>query len=363
MAAVAGYSGEMTSSAASGLPAPAGPNPSGSTLRVVVLGAGLSGLACARALADRGCDVVVLEKSRGAGGRAATRRDGGWRFDHGAQYFTVRDERFARRVRAWCDAGLVARWNGRVAVVGGGRVVPKDDGRERWVGVPGMSALGRDLATGLDVRFGSRVTAVVADGGGWRVELEGGPDAGRFDAVVVSAPAPQTAGLLAAAAPDLARQAAEVPTEPCWALMVGFGGPLGAGFDGGFVDGGPLSWIARNGSKPGRPDAEAWVVHASTAWSAAHLEDDDGGVEGALLDAFAEAVGRRPEPVFRAVHRWRFAQPPTPLPVRCLVDAAARVAACGDWCGGPRVEGAFLSGLAAADSLLGPVTPDGVRGG
>lgn len=353
----------MTSRAASDRHGSAPPAPADAPLRVAVVGAGLSGLACARALADRGCDVVVLEKSRGPGGRAATRREGRWRFDHGAQYFTVRDERFSRRVRAWRDAGLVRRWDGRVAVVGGGRVTPKDDGPERWVGVPGMSALGRELAAGLDVRFGSRVAALADDGGGWRVEPEEGPDAGRFDAVVVSAPAPQTAGLLAGIAPDLARRADEVPMEPCWALMLGFAEPLDVGFDGGFADGGPLSWIARDGSKPGRPDAEAWVVHASPEWSADHLEDDAGSVGRALLDAFGDAVGRRTEPAFRAVHRWRFAQPTSPLPDRCLVDVTYRIAACGDWCGGPRVEGAFLSGLAAADSLLGPVPSERVGGG
>lgn len=323
-------------------------------LEVAVIGAGLSGLACARSLSDAGFRVQVFDKSRGPGGRMATRRQGDLRFDHGAQYFTVKDPRFRRWVERWHGDGLVARWPGTVAVVCNGEISFKDDSTERWVGVPGMSAICGRLASGLDVTYGSRVVHLEPRDNRWRLETADGADAGRFDAVVVSAPAPQTAELLAAAAPDLAARARAVEMAPCWAVMTSYPHDLGLGFDGAFVEDSPLSWIVRNGTKPGRPPGETWVLHASPEWSRDHLELDPEIAAQWLVDAFCEAVAlRSSRPSSLTAHRWRFALPENPLTEPCLFDPDLALAACGDWAGGPRVEGAFLSGCAAAERIAG----------
>ena len=123
------------------------PEPS---LDVAVIGAGLSGLMCARLLTQAGNRVRVFDKARGPGGRMATRRRGDLRFDHGAQYFTARDPRFRRLIDQWRADKLVARWPGTVAEVRDGHIEIKDDSTERWVGVPSMSVICRHLATGLD---------------------------------------------------------------------------------------------------------------------------------------------------------------------------------------------------------------------
>jgi predicted NAD/FAD-dependent oxidoreductase len=321
--------------------------------RVAVIGAGLSGLACARTLCDHGRLVTVFEKARGPGGRTSTRRHGDLRFDHGAQYFTARDPRFARRVEAWRKDGIVAPWAGRIVVVRDGVVRPKDDGVERLVGVPGMNALCRRLAGDLPVSFGVRVARLEADGDRWRLVAEDGSDLGVFDAVAVSAPAPQTADLLRPVAPELAARSGGVSLAPCWSVMLGFERRLETGFDGAFVHGSPLSWVARNASKPGRPGGEAWVLHATPEWSAENLELPRSEAARRLLEAFRNSLGRSPEsPAHLDAHRWRYALPPDPLPSPFLLDGERRLVACGDWCGGPRVEGAFLSGVAAADALL-----------
>ena len=322
-------------------------------LQVAVIGAGLSGLACARSLSDAGSRVRVLDKARGAGGRMSTRRRGDLRFDHGAQYFTVRSPRFRRSVEQWQVDGLVARWPGTLAVVQNGQIELKNDSIERWVGVPGMSAICGHLANGLDVAYGHRIVHLEHRDNRWRLETVDGAEVGRFDAVVISAPAPQTAALLAAPAPELAARAAEVDMAPCWAVMASYPHDLELGFDGAFVDDSPLGWIARNRSKPERPPGETWVLHASPEWSREHLELDQEIAAHRLVDAFCEAVGRDlPPPDFLTAHRWRFAQPVNPLAEPCLVDPGRALAACGDWAGGPRVEGAFLSGCAAARRLI-----------
>ncbi|MDX2437576.1 MAG: FAD-dependent oxidoreductase [Acidobacteriota bacterium] len=320
---------------------------------VAVIGAGLSGLACARTLADHGVRVRVFDKARGAGGRMSTRRAEKWQFDHGAQYFTVRDPVFARHVESWRRDGLVASWQGTIAVLDSGNMVIKGDDTERNVGVPGMNAICRHLAADLDTVYENRICALERTGDRWRLTTDPGADLGLFDAVVISAPAPQAAALLQEVAPNLAARAAFVEMPPCWAVMAVFTGRLQLGFDGAFVHKSPLSWVARNGSKPGRPDGEAWVLHASPEWSRENLELDRIEAAQRLLEAFAVAAGGlEAAPLHLDAHRWRFALPPDPLAEPCLFDADLRLAACGDWCGGPRVEGAFLSGVAAAGRLL-----------
>lgn len=329
-------------------------DPSITALHVAVVGAGLSGLTCARSLADRGHHVRIFEKARGPGGRMSTRRSGDWRFDHGAQYFTVRDSRFARTVESWRQDGTVEKWDGTTAVLDHGLIKVNDGTTERYVGVPGMNAVCQHLAADLEVSYQTRVESLELMNDRWRLVAEGGAELGRFDAVVISAPAPQTAQLLENVAPDIASQAGATKMAPCWAVMVGFPGPLATGFDGAFVDNSPLNWVARNASKPGRSDGEGWVLHASPEWSQRHLEIEHETAAGLLLDAFDEALGGlEATPVHLEAHRWRYALPVEALAAVCLFNRELRLAACGDWCGGPRVEGAFLSGFAAAEGLLG----------
>lgn len=328
----------------------------GSALEVAVIGAGLAGLACARRLRESGHAVTIFEKSRGPGGRASTRREGALAFDHGAQYFTVRDPEFRSIVDGWRKLGVAVRWCGRVSVLGDGGGGAAGAEVERWVGVPGMSALGRQLAAGLDVRYGTRVAALAREGDGWRLGGEDGAELGRFQAVVVSAPPAQTAALLEAVSPALATRAAGVAMAPCWAVMAAFESSLELPFGGAFVRGrSPLSWVACDSSKPGRrADAETWVLHAAPGWSEAHLEDQPELVAAALLGAFGEALARRVDrPGHLRAHRWRYALPLADIEERCLMDESGSIVVCGDWCGGPRIEGAVLSGLAAARVLVG----------
>jgi predicted NAD/FAD-dependent oxidoreductase len=170
----------------------------------------------------------------------------------------------------------------------------------------------------------------------------------------VTSPAGQAAELLRSV-PLLAARARKSPMHGCWAVMLAVTDSLRLGYDGAFVHASPLAWIARNSSKPGRPqESETWVLHASSEWSESHIEESPQAVMSELIDEFWRAVGASPVPVqYRSAHRWRFALPPQPLDDSSLFDSTMRVGACGDWCGGPRVEGAFLSGMAVAGRVLG----------
>ena len=322
---------------------------------VAVIGAGISGLICARTLADHGCNVTIFEKSRGVSGRMSTRRlDHGMSFDHGAQYFTARDERFKRCIHSWMHDGLVQPWRGRIVVIEDGIVTADKSSADRFVAVPGMSSIGKHIATDLNIRLQTQVTHVERSNKGWSIAADEGIQLGEFNAVVAAIPSHQAASLLSES-PDLAERARETKMNGCWALMLAFEQTLGLGFDGAFVHQSPLSWIARNSSKTGcDAQRETWVAHASADWTEANMESTEQEVTRLMLDAFFKAVSRpAADPIYADAHRWRFAIPPQPLTENCLFDEDRMIGASGDWCGGPRVEGAFLSGTAIAGRLLG----------
>lgn len=274
-------------------------------------------------------------------------------FDHGAQYFTVRHPEFETVVADWVMDGLVAEWKARLVVVDrvGGPMRTASD-LPRYVGVPGMNVLGKTLAQGLDVRQEVTVTGLERHGAAWRLRVGDGVAPDEFEAVAVTAPPLQTAALLGEAHP-LTAQVLGATLQPCWALMVAFATPVDVRWQGAFVNDGPLSWIAHDGSKPGRADADTWVLHASAQWSTLHLEHDKDEVVSLLMQAFTDIAGAPLPPVTLVdAHRWRYALVTQALDERSLWDADTRVGVAGDYCRGPRVEGAWLSGRDLALRML-----------
>ena len=259
-----------------------------SAQRIAVVGAGIAGLAAARRLSN--AQVVVFEEARRPGGRLSTRRFGALAFDHGAQYFTCRDPAFEALVADWCVRGIAAPWRGRIRLLEAGSGSGPGGDEDRYVGVPGMSALAHDLAAELDVECGRRIACVERSTEGWCLTSADGRELGGFDTVVVATPAPEAARL-ATAVPALAQRVAAVAMQPCHAVMVAFSRPLDVDFDGAFLSRSPLSWVARNGGKPGRPEGECWVLHTTPEWSADHLEDPADAVSSELLRALAAALG------------------------------------------------------------------------
>jgi photolyase PhrII len=324
-----------------------------SALSIAVIGAGMSGLFAARTLMDHGHRVKVFDKARGVGGRMSWRRENGYAFDHGAQYFTARDFRFRDYVEAWVEQGIVKPWDGRIATARAGRLYPKQNSVQRYVGVPGMNAVAKHLASGLDVELQTRVAPVEYTGSQWCLTTDGGEGLGTYDVTLITAPPQQTQPLLSAA-PHLVRAVQTVKLAPCWAVMAAFENPLEIPFDGLFIHDSPLSWAARDSGKPERSNSQCWVFHGSPDWSSVHLEDEPEVVVEALVDAFFKATGAEPTaPIFAKAHRWRYSIAENPLEDGCLWDPELKLGSCGDWCQGSRVEGAFLSGMAMAGRVLG----------
>jgi renalase len=320
--------------------------------RIVVVGAGLSGLVAARALAAHpDNEVTVFDKGRSVGGRLATRRLGAATVDHGAQFFTVRGADLSAQVSVWRDAGVVDVWCHGFD----GDDHGDTDGHPRYIAPAGMTSLAKDLAKGLDVRCGHLVFGVrrdAASGRGWQVVIDDGTEHAA-DAVVVTCPLPQTFSLLFEAGVELPMELFGDDYDRTIALLAVLDGPSAVPAPGGVqahqLEGTPWSFVADNYAK-GVSAVPALTLHASPEWSEARWNTDAGEVHRLLLDAAAPWLG--PANVVESqVKRWRFATPRSPWPDPCWVDPSRSLVLAGDAFAGPRVEGAYQSGLAAADAL------------
>jgi predicted NAD/FAD-dependent oxidoreductase len=320
--------------------------------RVAVIGAGISGLKAAFDLSRHGFSVTVFEKARGPGGRTSTRRQGEYSFDHGAQYFTVSDQHFRSQVDDWLERNIVAAWKGAIAVIKDKRIVANKSGKTRYVGIPGMNAMSRDVASDLDVRYQSRVETVKRGNNTWHLVSESGGTAGYFDFLVIAVPPAQAAAMLSAVKiPTLSLS--HINLQPCWALMLVTNESADVPYDGAFVSQSPLSWIGRNKSKPGRPSAESWILHASPEWSAAHLEADSRWIRKRLLTEFENLTTISQENIlFESVHRWRYAQNPDVSDKLSIWDGTSMLGVCGDWLATSNIEGAYLSGRDMAKKIM-----------
>lgn len=311
-------------------------------MRVVVVGAGMAGLTAARRMADAGHEVSVIDKGRRSGGRMATRAlAGGASADHGAQFFTVRTEAFAESVAAWIADGTVHEWCRGFASV---------DGHPRYAAAAGMADLASRLAQGLDVRQSVHVDAVRRTRRGWvvswpetRWSQAGSLDA---DAVVLTPPGPQAAALVAGEA-----NAPELAYAPMIALLVALDAAPAVPPPGGvqLVDDPTWSWIGDNVAKGVSP-IPAVTFHTRPEVATARSGEEDEALAADLLRAASPWLGDGAALDVR-LHRWRYATAIDPHEERCVVEADGSLVFAGDAYGGARIEGAFLSGRAAAEAI------------
>jgi predicted NAD/FAD-dependent oxidoreductase len=320
---------------------------------VVIVGAGLSGLAAGRRLNDSGLDFVVLDKGRGVGGRCATRRFQNRRFDHGAQFFTVRDPWFAQLVTHWVDSGLVREWS---------RGFPRDDGlavdvgHPRYCAVNGMNTIPKALAAGLPVQTNSEVVGVVRARGAWSVRTEAGT-AIRAETLVLSAPLPQTMALLSERArADLSEQypsLRDVHYETCLAVLLVLDDCSGIPNPGGLhVEGPSIAWIADNTAKGLDSGASALTIHTTPGFAEDQAESRPEDIVPEVIAAIRKWLGGNV--THWQVHRWRYSKPLSFVGVPCVaIGDPPNLVLCGDCMQPPsRLEGAALSGMAAAEVLL-----------
>jgi hypothetical protein len=334
------------------------------SINIAIIGAGMAGLKAANTLHKVGMKVTVFEKSRGLGGRLASRRTDFGHFNHGAQYVTARHPGFNAFIAEATSFNAAHHWqpnlhrgndlqtNGALALQ------PTEQAHsEPWYqGAPQMNKLIQPLIAPFEIKKQHRIVNIVADSPRSFIlqdDLDG--EFGPFDGVIVSAPAPQTAELLRPLSPRF-DPIGDVVMAPCWAVMAAFEKPLPTAFDAMVHPCPEISWAARSTQSDDifhRRTPDPWVLHASPAWSRDHLEEDKDRVVEKLLASLRDVSGvKLPELYTVQAHRWRYARTEQPMGRSMLNGMNGRVIAAGDWCLGARVESAWRSGQAAAHAMI-----------
>lgn len=318
--------------------------------RFAIIGAGMSGLTCASRLRELGHEVLIFEKSRGASGRISTRKLENGYCDHGAQYITATSAGFKAELNRWKAERLVELWTPRIRVIGD-RGCGEPLSVDRYVGTPRMTSPLGVLAGQLDVRLSWKVQSLERRQEGWALKGEDGAVFEQvFDAAIFAIPAPQVVQLLGPITPSWLKVALSAEMLPCWAVMATLIENQATPFDAAFVNTGPLAWIANNASKPGRLASPIWTLHATAAWTSAHLNDEPEEVIKVVVDAFQKITQLK---VAEAIaHRWLYAKAQPESDQTYLWDAGLQLAACGDWLCGANVEGAWRSGQACAEGII-----------
>lgn len=318
--------------------------------RVGIIGAGMAGLTLARSLEGH-AETRIFEKRHGVGGRMATRWLDAVSFDHGAQYFTIRDERFHDALETARANGIVEPWSGEVAsLTESGLIERKHSGALRYVASPSMNALPKSLSIGLEIEHNAKVEAITGEPGRWFVNVREHTE-GPFDWVVTTAPAPQSASILPDCFAHHERLRA-VKMNACFTLMLRLKTCARIPFAAAHLDDPVINWIARNNSKPGRPTSACLVVNSNAIWADININRELESIRREMLHALRHYVLVDPvEANASVIHRWRYANVQRPVGAPFLLDHAAQLAACGDWCIAGRVEAAFQSASALFDAL------------
>lgn len=343
---------------------------------VVVIGAGISGLTAAHQLQQVGHRVIVIDKSRGLGGRLATRRRGFTAIDHGCRYLQPFADPTLSCLPALLETGVLQLWEPETFALEATGFLKAMPTETFYIAPQGMSAVAKALASGLTIHRDWRATALTPLPQGWRIEGEtlstgrqGQPSSIEAKAVVVAIPAPQVAALVDRAAPqneglaNLMHQLQNVEFDAVITIMAGYSPdesanlPAQTSLGGWMVDGNRhsvLRWAALDSSKRTDPQEAVVVMHSSAAFAASNIDRSDLEAVGqALLVAAAESLASwLSSPTWMQVHRWRYGFVRQPLGSPVLYSpAVSTLVGCGDWCSGGNVEGAIASGRQAAQLI------------
>jgi renalase len=334
----------------------------------IIVGAGITGLSAAQVLQDAGWQVEIIDKGQTPGGRFASRWFGERtrRIDVGAQFLSTRDPGFSAAVNTWVERGLVRHWCSGIPLLTADALVSGEDGFPRWLGVGGMHALGRALASSFVLRQPATVTALHPDGQRWRVETvpgdavrgtaSGPPVMLQADAVILTQPAPQVVHLLGSNNLSLPEGLAQVRYDPCVAVVIdvpNVSAPLLSHPGAVRIEdpASPLSWIASANGRGEVLQGDLLLLHARGDWSAAHQDHSTAQLAEELLAAATPTLQRLG--ITRDLSRcnaearlWRYSRCVSPLtaPYLRVADGPPLLIA-GDGFGDcPRVEGAWVSG-------------------
>jgi renalase len=331
---------------------------------VAIIGAGLAGLACAQQLQQSGYRVVIVEKSRGVGGRMATRRRENTCADHGVRYLEAKGKWLPPLIEVLRQRGILQAWtNDDQLNSAQSEVINKSESQiTRYIAPAGMTAVAKFLAKDLEIWLNRRVEAITTTENAWRLIINS-PDETEQEltakAVVMAIPAPQALMLVESFSKvpqTFLDSLRSVEFDPCITVIAGYQNeqlslPSWQACD--LTDHSDLAWIGLDSSKRPNATAPIFVLQSTPNFANLYLESEDLKPVGQqLLSSAALLFAGLDHPDWFQIHRWRYAFPrhylnqdylysATPLPLIC----------CGDWCGGNLLDGALNSGVVAASQI------------
>jgi renalase len=309
---------------------------------VIVVGAGIAGVACARELLRAGHAVSIREQAAAVGGRMASPRIDGRPIDLGAAYFTASDPAFVRQAQDWCDRGLARRWTDRFPTLPTTEQTPPEPGPWRYAAPGGLGSLVADLAAA------SPAPALVLGSPVRLVEPGPAVDGEPADAVVLAMPDPQAERVLDARLAEVRAEVASRRWEPVLALMAGFSRRSWPAIDGAFISGDrTLGWLADDGSRRG-DGAPVLVAHSTSGFAARNLEAPQDAAP-AMVSALDRLLGCG-TPAAWGVRPWPFARPAEPRDAPHFLGTE-RIGLAGDGWGSPRIQTAWLSGRSLGQDI------------
>ncbi|WP_323750933.1 NAD(P)/FAD-dependent oxidoreductase [Marinobacter sp.] len=322
---------------------------------IAVIGSGLAGLTAAIMLGQSGHRVRVFEKSRGPGGRMASKRVADGAVDVGAQYFTSRSPAFLEFLEQYAGNNCFGSWAATFGFQQSDKSWQPFPDEPRYVGIPRMTAITRRLSEHVELTAQVRIARLNRIGARWQLVCTEGKEHGEFDQVVVTAPPAQTQELLAASGLTSLMNETQAPGGdilPCWAVAAYFTEAPPAAFDAMRPDSDVLYWVANNSSKPGRNDSgQWWVLHATAEWTEANVDASPERVSYDLLAAFRQLTGFNGAASESVTHRWLYARSESRVKPVYLWNQSEGVGIAGDWLVGGRVEGAWTSASRLAQAM------------
>lgn len=319
--------------------------------KIAVIGAGLSGLTFALKLNSK-ADITVFEKSRGIGGRMATRYCRDYEFDHGAQYFTAKGQTFRKFLEPFIAKGIVRNWKPNLVTLSKEGAEERISNHPSYVASPRMNTLAKEMAKDIKLVGNTQIDKVIGEAGAWELIDKEEESHGIFDDVVFAIPSYQAEVLLPNTFKHM-QQIQQIKMDACFSLMLGFERPFEPGFDGAFVEGSPIGWISVNSSKPKRPQGFSIMVQSQNQWAEAHKDDDKEKVHAILLEEAAALLNQNLSGAeHQVLHRWLYASTSVPAEQNFFHDEKNQLACIGDWCIKGRVEAAFDSGHRLAEKMV-----------
>ena len=320
--------------------------------KIAIIGAGLAGLTVANKLKEH-AQITIFEKSRGVGGRVATRRAPPFAFDHGAQFFKADTEQFKNFIKPMLAKGIIQRWDAKFVEFDHDKLINErkwSESHPHYVGAPGMNAIGKYLTKDLNVQLNKKITSIEKNDT-WTLTDQQGNKFSKFDWLITTAPAAQTTDLL----PKEFKYYQDIKSTKmiaCFSLMLGFSQALNLNFDAALIRNADISWISVNSSKPKRDTNYCLLVHSSNQWAEQKLTADPRKILKHLCEQTSKIINQDVNLAqHKALHLWRFANISKQAKNKVLIDPQQQLAACGDWCIQGRVEAAFLSGFKLANAI------------